>query len=373
MSVTHHPKVVLVTGAAGFIGVHFVRHLLAGDSNIRVISYDALTYAGCLESLLETTSPWADRHRFVHAKIQDRAMVNDVIAQEKVDTIVHLAAESHVDRSITESSAFLETNIIGTHVLLEAALAAWTGRSDVRYHHVSTDEVFGSLDASENAFTEESPYNPSSPYSASKASSDHLVRAWGRTYGLPVTLSNCSNNYGPYQFPEKLLPLMIDKALTGQPMPVYGDGQNVRDWLYVEDHCRAIDAIIRFGQPRRTYNVGGRSEKKNIDTVRLICNILDKLRPMPNRASYEELITFVEDRPGHDLRYAVDTTRIERELGWQPTETFPSGLRRTIQWYLDRQDWVAHLRHRYDGQRIGLCPSMQQEDDKKCQTHITSY
>jgi dTDP-glucose 4,6-dehydratase len=352
MSITHRPTVILVTGAAGFIGVHFVRHLLAGDADVRVVSYDALTYAGCLESLQETTAPWADRHHFIQARVQDRDTLDAVLAEHNVDTIVHLAAESHVDRSICASSAFLETNIIGTHVLLEAAVAAWRGRSDVRFHHVSTDEVFGSLET--GAFTEETPYNPSSPYSASKASSDHLVRAWGRTYGLPVTLSNCSNNYGPYQFPEKLLPLMIDKALHGKAMPVYGDGLHVRDWLYVEDHCRALDTILRRGRDGRTYNVGGRSEWKNIDAVRLVCRILDELHPRSDGTPHEESITFVEDRPGHDRRYAIDSTRIERELGWKPSVTFPSGLRQTIQWYLDRQGWVARLRLRYSGQRLGL-------------------
>lgn len=353
-NVTHIPRVVLVTGAAGFIGVNFVKHVLSTDPDLRVISYDALTYAGCLESLEEVTAPYTDRHRFVHAEIQDEDAVRRVFSEEQIDTVAHFAAESHVDRSITAPRAFLETNVTGTLVLLGVALAAWENRPDVRFHHVSTDEVYGSL-GPEGMFTESTPYDPSSPYSASKAASDHLVRAWHRTYGLPVTISNCSNNYGPYQFPEKLLPLMICNALEGQPLPVYGDGKNIRDWLYVEDHCRAVDVVVRCGRPGRTYNVGGDSQWANIDAVNLLCDMLDEIRPRRDKKPYRELITFVQDRPGHDRRYAIEASRIRQELGWQPTETFESGLRRTIEWYLAHAQWVAHIREKkYAGQRLGL-------------------
>ncbi|MBS3735250.1 MAG: dTDP-glucose 4,6-dehydratase [Phycisphaerae bacterium] len=349
----HTPRVVLVTGAAGFIGCNAVRHLLAADAALRVVSLDLLTYAGSRANLTDVERDHPDRHRFVRADIRDAAAMERLFAEEPIDTILHLAAESHVDRSISDPAAFLETNVMGTYVLLEAARKAWAERDDVRFHHVSTDEVFGSLGA-EGRFTEATPYNPSSPYSASKAASDHLVRAWNRTYGLPATLSNCSNNFGPFQFPEKLLPLMICRALAGEPLPVYGDGRNVRDWLYVADHCSALWRIVCHGVDGRTYNVGAENEWTNIDLVRQVCKLLDELRPKPTR-SYADQISFVTDRPGHDRRYAIDPKRLRDELGWHSPVPFRQRLRDTIEWYIGNAKWVKAIQsERYDGRRLGL-------------------
>jgi dTDP-glucose 4,6-dehydratase len=314
---------------------------------------DALTYAGSLSSLAGVAEQHPGRYRFVHASICDETQVAEIFATESIDTVVHFAAESHVDRSISGPRAFIETNVLGTFILLQHALNTWRRQQRFRFHHVSTDEVYGSLGA-DGFFTEETAYRPNSPYSASKAASDHLVRAWQHTYGLPVTISNCSNNYGPYQFPEKLIPLMICNALQGKPLPVYGTGQNVRDWLYVEDHCRAIDLIVRRGTPGRTYNVGGLNECTNLDIVQRICDLLDGRRPR-KVGSYRELVKFVTDRPGHDFRYAIDCSRLCNELKWQPQHDFPSGLARTIDWYLNNADWLAEIAaHRYQGQRLGL-------------------
>jgi len=357
--IQHTPHVMLVTGGAGFIGVNFIRYLLAADPAVRTINLDALTYAASPSSLAGIAEQYGDRYRFVHADICDEARAAQVFAEEPIDTVVHFAAESHVDRSITGPRTFLETNVIGTYTLLQQSLAAWRARQSFRFHHVSTDEVYGSL-GSAGYFTEEMPYHPNSPYSASKAASDHLVRAWGHTYGLPVTISNCSNNYGPYQFPEKLIPLMITRALAGQPLPVYGTGRNVRDWLYVEDHCRAIERIVRYGADGRTYNVGGLNEWANLDIVYLVCDLLQQKRPRAS-GSYRDLITFVPDRPGHDLRYAIDATRLRTELGWEPQHTFETGLSRTIDWYLENGPWLEAIAAKgYQGQRLGLLDSVRQ-------------
>lgn len=356
--IRHTPQVMLVTGGAGFIGVNFIRHLLAADPAVRVINLDALTYAGCPTSLAGIAEKHGSRYRFVHADICDDARVAELFAEEPIDTVVHFAAESHVDRSITGPRAFLDTNIIGTYTLLQQSLAAWRARKTFRFHHVSTDEVYGSL-GPEGYFTEETAYHPNSPYSASKAASDHLVRAWGHTYGLPVTISNCSNNYGPYQFPEKLIPLMIVRALAGQSLPVYGTGQNVRDWLYVEDHCRAIERIVRCAADGRTYNVGGLNEWTNLDIVHLVCDLLQQKRPLAS-GRYRDLVTFVSDRPGHDLRYAIDATRLRTELGWEPQHTFQTGLSRTIDWYLENEAWLESVAAKgYQGQRLGLLGATQ--------------
>ena len=332
---------ILVTGGAGFIGANFVLDWLAAH-NEPVVNLDALTYAGNLENL---TSLQGDaRHVFVRGDITDRACVDGLLATHRPRAIVHFAAESHVDRSILGPEAFLRTNIHGTFVLLEAARQYWSGlqgaeRDAFRFLHVSTDEVYGSLDATAPAFTETHPYEPNSPYSASKAASDHLVRAWHHTYGLPVLTTNCSNNYGPFQFPEKLIPLVITRALRGEPLPVYGDGLNVRDWLYVGDHCTAIRRVLEGGRLGETYNIGGWNEKTNIDIVRGICRLLDEMRPDP-AGPRERLITFVKDRPGHDRRYAIDARKVADELGWRPAETFETGIRRTVRWYLDHSAWV---------------------------------
>jgi dTDP-glucose 4,6-dehydratase len=330
-----------VTGGAGFIGANFVLDWLAAH-NEPVVNLDALTYAGNLENL---SSLQGDaRHVFVRGDITDRACVDGLLATHRPRAIVHFAAESHVDRSILGPEAFLRTNIHGTFVLLEAARQYWSGlqggeRDAFRFLHVSTDEVYGSLDATAPAFTETHPYEPNSPYSASKAASDHLVRAWHHTYGLPVLTTNCSNNYGPFQFPEKLIPLVITRALRGEPLPVYGDGLNVRDWLYVGDHCTAIRRVLEGGRLGETYNIGGWNEKTNIDIVRGICRLLDEMRPDP-AGPRERLITFVKDRPGHDRRYAIDARKVADELGWRPAETFETGIRRTVRWYLDHSAWV---------------------------------
>lgn len=347
---------VIVTGGAGFIGSALVRHLVL-VKGYEVLTIDALTYAGC-EASLRTVEGKAN-HRFLNANICNRAVMDKAIAAFQPDRIMHLAAESHVDRSITEAADFIQTNIVGTFTLLEAARAHWNGldaaaKEAFRFLHVSTDEVYGSL-GEEGLFEEATPYDPSSPYSASKAASDHLAKAWQRTYSLPVVVSNCSNNYGPYHFPEKLIPLTILNALSGRALPVYGKGENVRDWLYVDDHARALDLIIEKGRPGETYNVGGRNERRNIDVVRRICAVLDELKPA--NTPRENLIEFVTDRPGHDARYAIDATRLETELGWRAQENFDSGIEKTVRWYLENEWWWAPLQARYDGQRLGLTNS----------------
>jgi dTDP-glucose 4,6-dehydratase len=332
---------ILVTGGCGFIGSNFIRFLLnQADFTGRVINLDKLTYAADPESLADVAARHSERYRFIRGDICDREAVRDAFQRFAVDAVCHFAAESHVDRSIAAPDAFIKTNIEGTFRLLEAARER--GEGLVRFHHVSTDEVYGSL-GPEGAFTEESAYRPNSPYSASKAASDHLVRAYGHTYGLPVTISNCSNNYGPYQFPEKLIPLMILNAAEGRPLPVYGRGANVRDWLYVADHCRAVWLIMRAGRPGEVYNVGGRCEMANIDTVNRLCELIDEILPDAGLRPRRKLIGFVKDRPGHDLRYAIDCRKIEAELGWRPLETFESGLRQTIRWYLDNRQWLARV------------------------------
>jgi dTDP-glucose 4,6-dehydratase len=334
VSSVHTPRSVLVTGGAGFIGANFVEHLLSGDDSVRVTTLDSLTYAGSLDNLEAVMGN--ERHRFVKGDITDAVLVNELFGGEAIDTVVHFAAESHVDRSITGPAAFISTNVVGTFTLLEAARNAWLTngrRRDARFHHVSTDEVFGSLGESDPPFSETTAYSPNSPYSASKAGSDHLVRAYQHTYGLPVTITNCSNNYGPYQHAEKFIPTVIRTALSGQPIPIYGAGLNVRDWLYVADHCSAIELVIRRGASGRTYLVGGRSERRNIDIARQICGILDDKVPR-TAGSYAELLTSVTDRLGHDFRYAIDPTLIESELGWRATETFDTGIERTVEWYL---------------------------------------
>jgi dTDP-glucose 4,6-dehydratase len=334
-------KTLLVTGGAGFIGANFVRYWLEHHSGDRVFNLDALTYAGNLESLAGVEA--RDNYRFVHGDICDASLLSALFDEEAVDTVVNFAAESHVDRSITGPGAFMRTNIEGTFALLEAAAKAWQGNApDCRFLHVSTDEVYGSLGPDDPPFTERNPYAPNSPYSASKAASDHLVRAWFHTYGLPVLTTNCSNNYGPYQFPEKLIPLVIINALEDRPLPIYGDGRNVRDWLYVEDHCRGIDAVLTGGRPGETYNIGGCNEWTNIDIVRRICHTLDELRP--GASPKEELITYVKDRPGHDRRYAIDAGKLMNELGWSPQYQFEQGIVKTVEWYLQHPEWVEHAR-----------------------------
>ena len=335
----HTPKNVLVTGGAGFIGANFLEYLLASDPSVNVVTLDSLTYAGSVANLDGVMSN--PRHQFVKGDITDAALVNRLITEKAIDTIVHFAAESHVDRSITGPAAFISTNVVGTFTLLEAARTAWLGngaRPDVRFHHVSTDEVFGSLNESDPPFSETTPYSPNSPYSASKAGSDHLVRAYHHTYGLPITITNCSNNYGPYQHAEKFIPTVIRSALAEKPIPIYGAGLNIRDWLYVGDHCSAIDLVVREGRNGNTYLIGGRSERRNIDIARLICGLLDERDPRKS-GKYEDLLSSVTDRLGHDFRYAIDSSVIERELGWQPEETFNTGIAKTIDWYL------AHRQH----------------------------
>jgi dTDP-glucose 4,6-dehydratase len=335
---------VLVTGGAGFIGSNFVLDWLA-QSDEPVINLDKLTYAGNMENLARLADD--PRHVFMHGDICDRALVDRLLADHRPRAIIHFAAESHVDRSIHGPGAFMRTNIDGTFTLLEAARAYWStlDGSDskrFRFHHVSTDEVYGSLQPDDPPFTETSPYQPNSPYSASKAASDHLVRAWYHTYGLPMTISNCSNNYGPYHFPEKLIPLVIANALAGKPLPIYGDGRQVRDWLYVTDHCSAIRRILDVGQVGEVYNIGGWNEMPNIDIVHPVVRLLDELKP-DSTGSYARLITYVADRPGHDRRYAIDARKIERELGWRPAEIFETGIRKTVEWYLGNQAWVANV------------------------------
>lgn len=346
---------ILVTGGAGFIGSAVVRRLIS-QTDDRTINLDKLTYAGSMETLRDVKDH--PRHIFVQADICDGKKLREVLNGYQPDKIMHLAAESHVDRSIDGPSAFINTNIIGTYTLLENAREYWRGlpekdRRSFRFHHISTDEVYGSL-GPEGYFTEETPYRPNSPYSASKASSDHLVRAWHKTYGLPVVISNCSNNYGPYQHPEKLIPLIINKAVSGESLPVYGKGDNIRDWLYVEDHAKALLSVANHGVPGAVYNIGGDNEMSNIEVVTRICRILDEYQRREDGQPYERQITFVEDRPGHDKRYAIDSTKIKTELGWEPAESFDSGLRKTIQWYLDNRKWYDATRKSYGGERLGV-------------------
>ena len=347
---------VIVTGGAGFIGSALVRHLVL-DKGYDVLNIDALTYAGNLASLRDVEG--RSNYSFRKVNICDANQMRRALAEFQPDRLMHLAAESHVDRSITGAADFIQTNVIGTFTLLEAARGYWSeldadAKVAFRFLHVSTDEVYGSL-GDKGLFTEQTPYDPSSPYSASKASSDHLAHAWHRTYGLPVVVSNCSYNYGPYHFPEKLVPLTILNALAGEPLPVYGAGDNVRDWLYVDDHARALDTIAERGRVGETYNVGGRNERRNIEVVRRICNVLDELRPADQPRA--DLIHFVTDRPGHDARYAIDATKLEDELGWRAQETFDTGIEKTVSWYLENEWWWQPLRDRYDGQRLGLIPT----------------
>ena len=345
---------LLVTGGAGFIGSAVVR--LAVARGHQVVNLDALTYAACLDNVAGVAD--SPDYAFVEADIRDRAALDAAFADHAPDAVMHLAAESHVDRSIDGPGAFIETNVTGTYNLLEAARAWWAGQGkpdSFRFHHISTDEVFGSLPADPAVkFTEDTPYDPRSPYSASKAASDHLVRAWHETYGLPVVLTNCSNNYGPYHFPEKLIPVIILNALAGKPLPIYGDGSNVRDWLYVEDHADALLCVLEKGAVGRSYNIGGENERSNLDLVRALCAILDGKRPK-DQGSYADQITFVTDRPGHDARYAIDPTRIREELGWRPSVTVEEGLERTVQWYLDNEPWWRNLQQRHGvGERLGV-------------------
>ncbi|MCE0731192.1 dTDP-glucose 4,6-dehydratase [Halomonas sp. G15] len=351
---------LLITGGAGFIGSAVIRHIIRHTAD-RVVNVDKLTYAGNLESLAEVAD--SDRYAFEQVDICDRAEVERVFREHQPDAVMHLAAESHVDRSIDGPAEFIQTNIVGTYTLLEVARAYWNGldaerRDAFRFHHISTDEVYGDLEGPEGLFTEETSYAPSSPYSASKASSDHLVRAWQRTYGLPTLITNCSNNYGPYHFPEKLIPLMILNALEGKALPVYGKGEQIRDWLYVEDHARALYKVVTEGEVGETYNIGGHNEKQNIEVVNTICALLDELAPS-RHSPYANLITYVADRPGHDLRYAIDADKIERELGWRPEETFESGIRKTVQWYLENQEWSRRVQDgSYQRERLGITTHM---------------
>ena len=348
---------ILLTGGAGFIGSAVVRHIIKNTDD-EVLNLDKLTYAGNLESLNEISGN--PRYQFQQVDICDADKLADVFTMFKPDVVMHLAAESHVDRSIDGPTAFIQTNIVGTYTLLEAARQYWQGleeskKTHFRFHHISTDEVYGDLEGTTDLFTETTSYAPSSPYSASKASSDHLVRAWQRTYGLPTIVTNCSNNYGPYHFPEKLIPLVILNALDGKALPIYGKGDQIRDWLFVEDHARALYQVVTQGAVGETYNIGGHNEKQNIEVVKTICRILDELRPQANAQPYESLITFVKDRPGHDLRYAIDAAKIERELGWKPQETFETGIRKTVEWYLNNLEWCRRVQDgSYQRERLGV-------------------
>ncbi|TWH45275.1 dTDP-glucose 4,6-dehydratase [Sporomusa sp. KB1] len=349
-------QTILVTGGAGFIGSNFI-HIALQNPNIRLINLDKLTYAGNLDSLKDVEHDF--RYTFIQGDICDSNLVNDIFTQYQPDSIVHFAAESHVDRSIDGPGEFIRTNIQGTFTLLEGVRKYWREmdkekQNQFRFLHISTDEVYGSL-GDTGFFTEETPYAPNSPYSASKASSDHLVRAYYHTYGLPVLMTNCSNNYGPYQFPEKLIPLMILNALEGKALPIYGNGQNVRDWLYVEDHCQAILRVLEAGKPGEKYNIGGHNEKKNLDIVQILCKLLDEKQPRSDGKSYWEQITYVKDRPGHDMRYAIDASKIQKELGWVPAETFETGIVKTVEWYLNNLEWCRRVTDgSYRRERLGL-------------------
>lgn len=338
---------ILITGGAGFIGSAVVRHIIQNTQDT-VLNVDKLTYAGNLESLATVEND--ERYFFSQTDICNREALDQLFSEFRPDAVMHLAAESHVDRSISGPAAFIETNIIGTYQLLEATRQYWNTlpeekKTAFRFHHISTDEVYGDLEGTDDLFLETTPYAPSSPYSASKASSDHLVRAWHRTYGLPVVLTNCSNNYGPYHFPEKLIPLIIQNALAGKPLPVYGNGHQIRDWLFVEDHARALYKVVTEAKEGETYNIGGHNEQKNIDVVKAICELLEELAPNKPKGvqNYQDLITYVKDRPGHDLRYAIDASKIKQDLGWVPQESFETGLRKTVEWYLNNQEWVEHI------------------------------
>ena len=348
---------ILITGGAGFIGSAVVRHIIK-NTNDEVLNLDKLTYAGNLESLKEIDQN--PRYQFQQVDICDSSKLEQIFEHFQPDAIMHLAAESHVDRSIDGPSAFIQTNIVGTYILLEAARKYWQALDDnkkanFRFHHISTDEVYGDLDGTTDLFTEATPYAPSSPYSASKASSDHLVRAWQRTYGLPTIVTNCSNNYGPYHFPEKLIPLVILNALDSKALPIYGTGNQIRDWLFVEDHARALYQVVTHGTAGETYNIGGHNEKQNIEVVRTICQLLDELQPRSDQQSYASLITFVQDRPGHDHRYAIDASKIKDELGWVPQESFETGIRQTVEWYLSHLDWCRRVQDgSYQRERLGV-------------------
>lgn len=347
-------KRVLVTGGAGFIGSNFVRYLLKTEPDVQIVNLDLLTYAGSLENLKDL--PGGERHTFVQGDICDRELIPQLLRQHQIDTIVHFAAESHVDRSILGPEPFIQTNVFGTFNLLEAARKVWLEeglfpRDQVRFHHVSTDEVYGTLKPADPAFSETTPYAPNSPYAASKASSDLIARSYIHTYGLPVTISNCSNNYGPYQFPEKLIPLMILNGMTGKPLPVYGDGQQIRDWLYVEDHCEAIHLILAKGQVGETYNIGGGNQPANLTIVETICDMLDEFQPASEYIPHNKLITYVTDRPGHDRRYAMNIEKIQRELGWSPQHSLSDGLRDTVEWYLSNSAWMDAIQKQREYQK----------------------
>lgn len=354
---------ILITGGAGFIGSAVIRYIISNKSD-NVVNVDKLTYAGNLESLIGVDLN--QRYAFEAVDICNRTELDRIFEQHKPDVVMHLAAESHVDRSIDGPAAFIETNIVGTYTLLEATRAYWNELSEsdkaaFRFHHISTDEVYGDLEGTDDLFSETTSYEPSSPYSASKASSDHLVRAWLRTYGLPTVVTNCSNNYGPYHFPEKLIPLMILNALDGKPLPVYGNGMQIRDWLFVEDHARALYKVVTEGEVGETYNIGGHNEKANIDVVKTICSLLEELAPNKPEGvdKYLDLVTYVTDRAGHDVRYAIDASKIGRELGWKPEETFESGIRKTVEWYLDNKQWCSRvLDGSYAGERLGVSPEL---------------
>ena len=351
---------ILVTGGAGFIGSAVIRHLIQNTSDI-VCNVDKLTYAGNLDSLIDVENN--SRYQFEKVDICDTHALTTVFEKFQPDAVMHLAAESHVDRSIDGPAEFIQTNIVGTYQLLEVCRQYWNTlphvqKQEFRFHHISTDEVYGDLEGTTDLFTEQTPYAPSSPYSASKASSDHLVRAWHRTYGLPVVITNCSNNYGPYHFPEKLIPLVILNALDNKPLPIYGNGQQIRDWLYVEDHARALYTVLTKGKIGETYNIGGHNEKKNIEVVNAICELLDEIQPRADQNSYKEQIIFVKDRPGHDLRYAIDASKIRDELGWVPQESFETGLRKTVTWYLTHRDWCERVQNgNYQRERLGISTS----------------